>query len=179
MIVKFKQTTAIGLIIGLLAVTPISFAYESDSDFKAAPKPYLAQEDIDDPEAVEGDFEERVRVMQEWLRRREAERRHQDWGFDVVSPQESPVARPSSSNYFEEHGYDERGFRRLDGNVRVKLRGVQDDSEQQTPQGGWDSSAGQLDATRKPFKSSDHAPRLSRANKTSGRARGKVSSRHR
>jgi hypothetical protein len=80
--------------------------------------------------------------MQEWLHRREAERRHQNWGLDVVTPEEPAVSRPSSSssNYFEEHGYDERGFRLLDGNVRVRLRGLQDDSEQQTHEGRRHSS---------------------------------------
>jgi len=122
-----KPVIAIGVSIGLWAVMPKSSADGSGSGFDAHTRAYLAQEDIIDPEAVEGDFDERVRVMQEWLRRREAERRHQNWGLDVVSPQE-PSA---SSNYFQDRGLDERGFRRLEGNLRVKLRGLEDDSEQE------------------------------------------------
>jgi hypothetical protein len=122
---RLKPIIAVSLSIGLWAAMPKSWA--GGSGFDANTKAYLAQEDIIDPEAVEGDFEERVRVMQEWLRRREAERRHQNWGLDVVSPQEpSP-----SSDYFKDHGYDEHGFRRRDGNLRVKLRGLQDDSDQE------------------------------------------------
>lgn len=121
---RLKPIIALGLSIGLWAV--MSKCSAEESGFGANTKAYLAQEEMIDPEAVEGDFDERVRVMQEWLRKREAERQHQDWGLDAVSPQEPPA----SSNYFQDRGLDERGFRHLEGNLRVKLRDLQDDSEQ-------------------------------------------------
>ena len=129
---RSRQTIAASLIIGLLAVKSEFSAQESGSQFESGSDSYLAEEAIDDPESADGSFQERVRVMQEWLRKREADRRHQNWGLDVVTPEPSDADSSRSSNYFSDHGYDERGFRRLDGNVRVRLRGLPHESKRQT-----------------------------------------------
>ena len=71
-------------------------------------------------EETDGDFESRARDLQQWLRQREAERQ---MGGQREPISERPRISPSS-RYFEEHGYDAQGFKRLNENTRFRLRGA-------------------------------------------------------
>jgi hypothetical protein len=83
--------------------------------------------------AEAGDYQDRVRIMQDWLRNRRLEREN-NWARDVVSPRPPAGARSgddydedSGSDYFTRKGLDERGYRRLDGNLRVRIRGLREE----------------------------------------------------
>ncbi|QSA97340.1 hypothetical protein [Methylococcus sp. EFPC2] len=93
--------------------------------------------DNGDAEAEPRNYEERVRQMQEWLHHRRVER-ESGWAQDVVSaPSPSDEDEDESedgdeedgsdspTDYFSGQGLDERGFRRLEGNLRVRIRGLQ------------------------------------------------------
>jgi len=98
--------------------------------------------DFDDPEvealtwyegagdsAEAGDYQDRVRIMQDWLRNRRLEREN-NWARDVVSPRPpsgDEYEGDSGSDYFIRKGLDERGYRRLDGNLRVRIRGLREE----------------------------------------------------
>lgn len=94
-------------------------ANESESDSDLFSDTLFSQEESIDPESIEGDYDERVKAMQKWLWRREAERKIQGLSLEEPKPDDTNIF---TSKYFEERGYDERGYKRLDGNVHVKLR---------------------------------------------------------
>lgn len=80
-------------------------------------------------ETGEVDYEERVRIMQDWLRKRRLEREN-GWARERVSPQpnsaeDDDAGLPEEADYFARHGLDERGYRRLGGDLRVRIRGGQ------------------------------------------------------
>ena len=74
------------------------------------------EEDEEEEEAV--DYRDRVREIQGWMNRRDSERKG-----DAPSLNVAPVAPPQAfPKYFRDNGYDESGRRRLDGDVRARLR---------------------------------------------------------
>lgn len=90
-----------------------------------------------DADAEGGNYRERVQQMQDWLRQRR-EARENGWAQEVVSPRQRPADSEDEedniaddeggTDYFSRRGLDEYGYRRLDGNVRVRIRGLQGES---------------------------------------------------
>jgi len=82
-----------------------------------------------------GDFHERIRLMQEWLNARRLERGQgpspngtqgfSRYGQNSADNEDEDEEALASTDYFTRRGLDERGYRRLDGNIRVRIRGLQ------------------------------------------------------
>lgn len=142
---KSRQILLVGFIIGLLPFAAPAFEGDVFQDLEpkegarssAAPATDNL-DDEDDEDDEDEDYQEQVRNMQAWLRRREAERRGeipeagdgqtQDVGSMAITAPRS-TSRPS--HYFDEaHGYDERGYLRLSDKLRVKLRGVDEQTDE-------------------------------------------------
>lgn len=109
---KSKTSFVLGFLVvfvGLAGKTQAgAFADIAPLTLAAAPADDFEEEDDEDDEE-EDDYQDRVRQMQTWLSKRQAERRQSDGG-----PIADPGASSSYPDYFERHGYDEQGYRRLD-----------------------------------------------------------------
>ncbi len=113
---------------GLLCLAVSGFADARNAEgIQASGAAYLAaapldnedEEDDEEEEAV--DYRDRVREIQQWMNRRETERKGGAPGLDVA-PAEAPALSKPYPQYFQSNSYDENGYRRLDGDVRVRLR---------------------------------------------------------
>lgn len=123
---KSSQLICLGFIIGLLSLPTNCFAGATDDGgqnagiqhMAAAPVDNEDEEDDEEEEAV--DYRDRVREIQDWMSRRDAERK-QAQGLDIPQAA-SPTLSPPFPRYFKDNDYDENGYRRLGDDVRVKLR---------------------------------------------------------
>jgi hypothetical protein len=83
-------------------------------------------DDEDDEEEEAVDYRDRVREIQQWMNRRDSERKGEAPTLSL--PRSAPSAAPAYPRYFRDNGYDENGYRRLDSEVRTRLRDAPDSS---------------------------------------------------
>ncbi len=106
---------------GLAAGAKTSMPGNADVLLAAASAVDDEEEDDEEEEAV--DYRDRVREMQEWINRRDVERKQ---GLEGLPQPNPPALAAPYPKYFQDRGYDENGYRRLDGDIRVKLRDAPD-----------------------------------------------------
>ena len=122
--VKSEQIITLSFLLGLLSVNVQ--ASPPDALAPAVGAIHLAAADVDDDEEDEEeeavDYRDRVREIQQWMNRRDSERKG-----DAPSLNIAPTAPPAQfPRYFRNKGYDENGYRKLDEDVRVRLHDAPD-----------------------------------------------------
>jgi len=121
--VKPGQLITLGFALGLLSLAADTTAQAETrgASAQASGAIYLAVSDDDeedDEEEEATNYRDRVREVQGWMKRRDSERKGAAPGLDVAPTPASPTPYP---RYFQNKGYDESGYRRLDSGIRVRL----------------------------------------------------------
>jgi hypothetical protein len=117
--VKLKASFVSGFVAVFLSLVGNgqSGAFADAAPLSLATAPADEFDDEDDEDEEEDEYQDRVRQMQTWLNKRQAERRQTEGG---QAP--NPGASGAYPGYFERHGYDEQGYRRIDDDLRIRLR---------------------------------------------------------
>lgn len=131
---KSDHIITLGFLVGLMAAAACCQATAADAPaadaihLAAAPADNDDDEEDEEEEAV--DYRDRVREIQQWMNRRDSERKG-----DAPSLNAAPIAPPPAQfpKYFRDNGYDENGYRKLDEDVRVRLRDAPADSGSDIP----------------------------------------------
>ncbi len=120
---KPGQLITLGFALGLLSLAADTTAQAETrgASAQASGAIYLAVSDDDeedDEEEEATNYRDRVREVQGWMKRRDSERKGAAPGLDVAPAPASPTPYP---RYFQNKGYDENGYRRLDSGIRIRL----------------------------------------------------------
>ncbi len=123
---KRRQLVCLVSFIGLLSLSIRCSAGEPGSGDQGVKSLYAAasvdneDDEEDDEEEQAVNYRDRLRELQDWMRRRDAERKHtQELDIPQATP---PTLSAPFPRYFQDQGYDENGYRRLGDDVRIKLR---------------------------------------------------------
>jgi len=114
---------ALAFLVAMLSLLASGQANAREADKRLDPV-YVAEagadsdDDEEDEEEESVNYRDRVREIQDWMNRRDSERKG-----DAPSLNVAPVSpRPAFPKYFRDNGYNENGFRNKDENVRTRLR---------------------------------------------------------
>lgn len=123
--VKPGQLITLGFALGLLTLAVDGLAYAKETPPQTSVAMYLAAADTDDEEDEDEEeeavnYRDRVREVQQWMSRRDTERKGGAPGLDVA-PSETPALSTPYPRYFQSRGDDGNGYRRLNRDVRVRL----------------------------------------------------------
>ncbi|MDD5034999.1 MAG: hypothetical protein PHE55_09595 [Methylococcaceae bacterium] len=120
---KLRPIIALAFILGFQSLATNGRADVTASTSKPSGDLYAAaaadEDEEDDEEEEQVNYRDRVREVQQWLNRRDSERKGAD---DATLPAERPALPQPFPKYFQDNGYDERGFRKWGDDVRLRLR---------------------------------------------------------
>jgi hypothetical protein len=121
--VKADPIIFITCLLGLLSLLPMSCVAEtqnassqSSDALHMAAAPVDNEDDEEDEEEEAVDYRDRVREIQRWMNRRDTERKGGAPTLNAVPPP------PQFPKYFRDNGLDVNGYRKLEPDIRVRLR---------------------------------------------------------